>query len=103
MFKMIGIVALATVSLASLELCSAASAQGIYLGPNGVGVDTGVRVDDGDGNRRDYRRDGEFRRSRDHEHGGGYDRHRFRDHGRYDGGYDRHRRHRDDYQQDGEQ
>lgn len=97
MFNKVKIVAFAAVSLASLGLCSVASAQGIYLGPGGVGVDTGVRFD-GDRDR-DHRRDREFRRGRDHERGYGYDRPHFRDHRGYDSGYARHRRHRDDYEQ----
>ena len=88
----------AAASMAVLGLCSGAQAQGISIGPGGVGIDTGIGIGRGyRGDRRDFR-DGDYRHRRDYgrrDHG--YDRHRFGD--RRDRGGDGYRRHR--HEQDG--
>ena len=101
MLKMIRIAVFAAASVATLGLCPAANAQGIYIEPGGVGVDTGVRVDDGYG--REYRGDGEYRRHREHRRDYGYDRRHFRDNPEYDGGYARRRHRHEQDRQDSEQ
>ena len=86
MVKLIRVVALAAISLSALGAASSVYAQGIYLGPGGVGVDTGVRI--GGGYReREYRRHREDRRDR-------YERRRDRDRNFYDGGNSRRRQQR---------
>jgi hypothetical protein len=84
----------AAASLAVMGLCSTASAQGLYIGPGGVGIDGG---DEGYRMHHEYRGDGEFRRRRYERRDYGYDRHSY-GHG-YGYGYRRH--HQDE--QDGEQ
>lgn len=62
-------------------LIAPAAAQGVYIGPGGVGVDAGPRYrDDRDYDRERYR-----------------DRERFRGRDRYDDERARRRRHRDEY------
>ena len=100
MLKTVRIALLATASLAAVGLWSGAQAQGVYLGPGGVGIDTGGGYDGARVYRR-HREDGDFRpRHRFDRRDEGYDRHRMRD--RYERGGER--RHRRDFNQpDGEQ